>query len=91
MTFSSRPRETAVLSEPVLHRLNMYAIAAGATGVGLLAMTQSAEGNIIYTPAHVVIVGMVSVVSPGQNRVWRNASSASALLPGFVFNRTGNL
>lgn len=33
----------------------MYALAASAAGVGLIASTQSAEAKIIYTPAHVTI------------------------------------
>jgi hypothetical protein len=33
----------------------MYALAAGAAGVGLLALTPSAHGKIVYTPAHVKI------------------------------------
>jgi hypothetical protein len=38
-------------------RLNMYALAAGAAGVGMLALTQPAEAKIIYTPANVTILG----------------------------------
>jgi hypothetical protein len=34
------------------HRLSMYALAASAAGVGMLALAQSAEGKIIYTKAH---------------------------------------
>jgi hypothetical protein len=52
MTHSSGPRNAANLSESLHHRLNMYTLAASAAGVGALAMTQSAEGKIIYTPAH---------------------------------------
>jgi hypothetical protein len=33
----------------------MYALAATAGGVGVLAVTQAAEAKIVYTPAHVVI------------------------------------
>jgi len=33
----------------------MYALAAGAAGVGLLALAPAAEAKIIYTPAHRVI------------------------------------
>jgi hypothetical protein len=35
----------------------MYALAAGAAGVGLMALTQSAEAKIVYTPTHRVILG----------------------------------
>jgi len=33
------------------HRLSMYALAASAAGVGMLVLTQPAEGKIIYTKA----------------------------------------
>lgn len=42
-------------SERFNHRLNMYSIAAGAAGVGLLALAQPANGEIVYTPTDVVI------------------------------------
>jgi len=38
-------------------RLNMYALAAGAAGVGMLVLSQNAEAKIVYTPAHAVILG----------------------------------
>jgi hypothetical protein len=38
---------------PSLERgLNMYAVAAGAAGVAVLALAQPSEAKIIYTPAH---------------------------------------
>lgn len=43
------------LSEQFNHRLHMYSVAAGAAGVGLLALAQPASGEIVYTPADVVI------------------------------------
>ena len=53
MKHSSGPRKTASnLSESVHQRLNMYALAASAAGVGVLALAQPAEAKIIYTPAH---------------------------------------
>jgi hypothetical protein len=56
MKRSSRPTRTpANLSESVRQQLNMYAVAASAAGVGMLALSQPAEAKIIYTPAHVVI------------------------------------
>jgi hypothetical protein len=55
MKRSHRPRKTADLTEPVHHQLNMYAIAAGAAGVGVLALAQPVEAKIVYTPAHRVI------------------------------------
>jgi hypothetical protein len=56
MKRSSGPRKTASnLSESVHQQLNMYAIAAGAAGVSLLALTQPSEAKIVYTPANVYI------------------------------------
>ena len=52
MKRSSRPRATAELSKPLNHRLNAYALAAGATGVGLLALAPPAEAKVVYTPSH---------------------------------------
>jgi len=50
---SSRPPRTpAKLSDSLHHRLNMYALAASAAGVGTLALSQSAEAKVVYTPAH---------------------------------------
>jgi hypothetical protein len=51
----SGPRKTAKLSESTNHQLHMYALAASAAGVGVLALAQSAEAKIIYTQTHVVI------------------------------------
>jgi len=34
------------------HRLSMYALAASAAGVGMLALAQPAEGKIVYTKTH---------------------------------------
>jgi hypothetical protein len=50
-----RPRTPSKLSESMHRRLNSYALAATAVGVGSLALTQPAEAKIFYTPAHVVI------------------------------------
>jgi hypothetical protein len=48
-------RTSQQLSESLHHRLNSYALAASAAGVGVLAMAQPAEAKIVYTSAHVVI------------------------------------
>jgi hypothetical protein len=45
-------RKQANLSESIHQQLNMYAIAASAAGVGLLALAQPAEGKIVYTPTY---------------------------------------
>jgi hypothetical protein len=48
----SSPREAVRLSGSVQQQLNMYALAATAAGVGVLALAQPSEARIIYTPAH---------------------------------------
>jgi hypothetical protein len=55
MKRSPRPRNAVSLSHSVDRQLTMYAIAAGAAGVGALALAQPAAAKIVYTPAHVVI------------------------------------
>jgi hypothetical protein len=55
MKHSPRPRKTASLSKSVHERLNMYALAASATGVGMLASAQPSEAKIVYTPANIKI------------------------------------
>ena len=55
MQRSSQPRSTAELSDSVHHQLNMYALAASAAGVGMLALAQPAEAKIVYTPVHLVL------------------------------------
>jgi hypothetical protein len=48
-------RTSSSLSDSIHQRLNMYALTASAAGVGMLALSPSAEAKIIYTPAHVHI------------------------------------
>src|SRR5207245_8925785 len=57
MKHPSQSRATAELSKSLNHRLNMYVLAAGAAGVGLLAFAPRAAAKIIYTPAHVKVNG----------------------------------
>jgi hypothetical protein len=52
MRRSTRPREAVSLSKSVQHQVNMYALAASAAGVNMLALSQSADAKIVYTPAH---------------------------------------
>jgi len=53
MTRSSQPiKPVANLSDSVHQQLATYALAAGAAGVGLLALAQPAQARIVYTPAH---------------------------------------
>jgi hypothetical protein len=56
MTHPSGPRKTANLSNSVHRQLNLYAIGATAAGVGILALAQTVEGKIVYTPAHMGIL-----------------------------------
>jgi hypothetical protein len=49
------PRQPFILSPALQQRLNSYALAASAAGVGVLAVTQPAAAKIIYTAAHAVI------------------------------------
>lgn len=49
------PRSPSRLSDSVGRRLNSYALAASAAGVGMLALAQPAEAKIVYTPAHIKI------------------------------------
>ncbi len=55
MKRSSGPRKTANLSESIHQQLNMYALAASAAGVGVLALAQPCEAKIIYTKANHII------------------------------------
>jgi hypothetical protein len=61
MKRSSRLRQTANLSEAVHLRLNKYALAASAAGVGMLALSPPAEGKIVYTATHKVLTGRGSI------------------------------
>jgi hypothetical protein len=55
MTRSPRPRATIRSSDSLHRQLNMYALAASAAGVGVLALAQPATAKIVYTPVHHVI------------------------------------
>jgi hypothetical protein len=53
---TGRSSATSVnLSESISRQLNMYALAAGAAGVGVLALAQPVEAKIVYTTTHHVI------------------------------------
>jgi hypothetical protein len=56
MKRSPGPRRTANLSGSIHRRLNMYALAASAAGVGILALAPPAGAKIVYTPAHKKII-----------------------------------
>jgi hypothetical protein len=52
---ATRSRTAATLNTALEKRLFSYAAAAGAAGVGLLALAQSAQAEIVYTPADIPI------------------------------------
>lgn len=52
---SRRPKTLAKFADSTHQQLNSYALVAGAAGVSVLALTQSSEAKIVYTPAHHVI------------------------------------
>jgi hypothetical protein len=52
---SSQPRKVTDLSHSTARQLSTYALAASAAGVGMLALTQPAEAEIVYTQVHHVI------------------------------------
>jgi hypothetical protein len=45
-------RKLSNLSESLQRRLNAYALAASAAGVGVLALARPVDAKIVYTPAH---------------------------------------
>jgi len=49
------------LSDSVHHRLNAYALAASAVGVGTLALCQASEAKIVYTPANTPVDGKLHI------------------------------
>jgi hypothetical protein len=55
MRRAAQTPKTTNLSDSVRRRLNMYALAASAAGVGTLALAQPAEAKIVYTPTHTKI------------------------------------
>jgi hypothetical protein len=48
-------RTTSKLPDSVKQHLNMYALAAGAAGVSVMALAQPSEAKIVYRPAHIII------------------------------------
>jgi len=48
-----RVEKTASLPNLLQQQLNMYALAASAAGVSMLALAQPASAKIVYTPAHI--------------------------------------
>lgn len=60
MKHPARSAKVRKHSDSVDHRLNSYALVAGAAGVGLLALAEPAEAKIVYTPTHRVIANGAS-------------------------------
>ncbi len=56
-----KQRPVAKLHDSLEHRLAMYAMAASAAGVGLLATAQSAAAKVVYTKVHQAIPANVAV------------------------------
>ena len=52
----SFPRSASQLSPALLKRVNAYALAASAAGIGVMALVPPAEAKIVYTPANIKIV-----------------------------------
>lgn len=48
-------KQPAMLSGSLQRNLSLYALAAGAAGVQLLALAQPSEAEVVYTSAHVLI------------------------------------
>jgi hypothetical protein len=59
MRRSSRPRKSTELSDSIRRRLNLYALGTAAAGVAAMAMAPAAEAKIVYTPAHLPLVGTI--------------------------------
>lgn len=49
-------RKPAQLSAPIHQQLNLYALAAGVTGVAMLAGVQPVQAEVVYTPADHLIL-----------------------------------
>jgi hypothetical protein len=59
MKHSPRPRKSTELSDSIRRRLNLYALGTAAAGVAAMALTPAAEAKIVYTPAHLPLVGTI--------------------------------
>ena len=56
MKTSERPSKQAHVRDSLHQHLHMYALAASAAGVTMLALAQSSEAEIIYTAAETTLV-----------------------------------
>jgi hypothetical protein len=55
MARNSRTRGPVQLPQSLDHHLNLYALAAGAAGVGLLALASPADAKVVYTATNVTV------------------------------------
>src|SRR6202521_2398300 len=81
MKRSPRPRRTSELSKSLHQQLNMYALAASAAGVGMLALAQPAEAKIIYTKTD---VDVFNTYPPGFALDLNNDGIADFRFDGFL-------
>ena len=80
MKRSPRSRKPANVSESIHQQLNMYALAAGAAGVGVLALAQPANARIVYTHIHHVI---------GKNEYYAIDFNHDGIYDVTIFNSMG--
>jgi hypothetical protein len=55
MKRNPRSRQAVNLSQPLHKKIDLYSLAAGAAGVGMLALAPSAQAEIIYTAANLSV------------------------------------
>jgi|CZKJ01.1.fsa_nt_gi hypothetical protein len=55
MPSTAQPRRNVELPQSLHRDLRLYALAAAAAGVGVLALVQPSEAEIVYTPEHQII------------------------------------
>ena len=79
-------RKPSTLSEPLHHRLNAYALAASAAGVGVLALAQPADAKVVYTKAHIrIAVNSTYDLSLNNNGATDFSFSNTAATRGYKF------
>ncbi len=81
---SQSPRTPSSLSDSVHHHLGLYALAASAAGVGVIALSPSAEAKIIYTKTNLDVFE----VYPGFPLDLNNDGKADFRFVGFSCSYT---
>jgi PEP-CTERM motif len=78
-----KSRQKAKLSESFNKRFTSYATAAGAAGIGLLALTPSAKADIIFTPASQTLTNGTLSISLNNDGIndFQFADFASGIRP----------